>query len=474
MCNIIEADLCVIGAGSGGLSVAAGAAQMGASVVLIEKGKMGGDCLNYGCVPSKALLSAAHIMSEIKKGKELGINVEKVTVDYKKVWEHVHSVIQSIAPKDSVERFEGLGVKVIEGGAQFENEREVKVGKQIIRARRFVIATGSSPMVPPIPGLDKVSYHTNETIFDLKELPKDLLVIGGGPIGCELSQAFLRFGSKVCILSALPILDKDDPKLTQVIRVRLLEEGADIREEIRILNVAKGNAGYIIQIDDGGERKQIKGSHLLVAAGRTPNVNGLDLEKAGIEYTPQGIGVDKRLRTSNKRVFAIGDVVGPYQFTHFANYHAGVVLRNALFRLPATVNYDAIPWVTYTDPELAHVGLSEQQAKAKHADVRILEQSFEENDRAQAEREIDGRIKVLTTKRGRVLGATIVSRHAGELILPWCLMVSRKMKIGHMASLIAPYPTRGEISKIVAGSYFKPMLFSERTKWIVKMLNRLF
>ncbi len=472
MTDTTKTDICVIGAGSGGLSVAAGAAQMGAKVVLIEKHRMGGDCLNYGCVPSKALIAAAHAADRVRHAGRFGVNGHEPEIDFLRVRDHVHGVIAAIAPHDSVERFEGLGVEVIQGAARFTGPREVDVGGRRIRARRFVIATGSSPAAPPIPGLDQVPYLTNETVFDLDERPEHLIVIGGGPIGTELAQAHRRLGAQVTLLEGSTILKKDDREAVDVVRRRLGEDGIDVREGIKIRLVEPHHNGVAVLLGRNGEVESIEGTHLLVAAGRRPNTEGLDLEAASIRYSPKGIEVDKRLRTTNKKVFAIGDVAGAYQFTHMAGHHAGVVIRNALFHLPAKVSYDAVPWVTYVDPELAHVGLNEREARERFGDdIRVLRGSFADNDRAQAERETDGLIKIVVGRKGRVLGATIVGAHAGELILTWVLAVQEGLKIGSIANLIAPYPTLSEVSKRAAGSYYTPTLFSERTRKLVGALQ---
>ena len=472
MADTTKTDICVIGAGSGGLSVAAGAAQMGAKVVLIEKHKMGGDCLNTGCVPSKALIAAAHAADRVRHAGRFGVNGHEPEINFLRVRDHVHGVIAAIAPHDSVERFEDLGVDVIDGTARFTGPREVDVGGRRIRARRFVIATGSSPAAPPIPGLDQVPYLTNETVFDLDERPEHLIVIGGGPIGTELAQAHRRLGARVTLLERSTILKKDDREAVDVVRRRLGEDGIDVREGIKIWLVEPHHNGVAVLLGHNGEVERIEGTHLLVAAGRRPNTEGLDLEAAGIRYSPKGIEVDKRLRTTNRKVFAIGDVTGAYPFTHMAGHHAGVVIRNALFHLPAKVSYDAVPWVTYVDPELAHVGLGEGEARERFGDdIRVLRGSFAENDRAQAERETDGLIKIVVGRKGRVLGATIVGAHAGELILTWVLAVREGLKIGSIANLIAPYPTLSEVSKRAAGSYYTPTLFSERTRKLVGALQ---
>ncbi len=474
MVSAISADICVIGAGSAGLSVAAGAAQMGARTVLIEAARMGGDCLNTGCVPSKALLAAAKAAANIRHAGRFGVQAGEPQVDFAAVNRHVHDVIAQIAPHDSVERFTGLGCTVIQARARFVDERTLEAGEQRIRARRFVIATGSRAAVPPIPGLADVPFLTNENIFENKALPEHLIVIGGGPIGCEMAQAHRRLGARVSVLDLATILPKDDPDLAAVVRQALRRGGITIEEGARILKVERCDGGVAVVVADGDGEREIVGSHLLVAAGRRPNVEELGLEAAGVLYSPKGIEVDQRLRTSNRRIFAAGDVAGGYQFTHLAGYHAGIVLRNALFRLPAKVDVGALPWVTYTDPELAHVGLTEAQACTEgRDDVRVLTSTFAENDRARTERATEGLIKVVVSKRGQVLGASIVGPHAGELILPWVLAVGQRMKIATLAGVIAPYPTLSEISKRAAGSYYTPVLFGRRTRTLVRMLRWL-
>jgi len=468
----LNVDICVIGAGSGGLNVAAGASQMGASVVLVEKAKMGGDCLNTGCVPSKALLAAAHAAAAVRGGGQFGVNSGELSVDGGRVFEHVRDVIAAIEPNDSVERFEGLGVRVIQAAASFTGPRTLEAGGQQITARRFVVATGSSAFVPPIPGLDSVAYHTNETIFDCTSLPGHLIIVGGGPIGMEMAQAHRRLGTKVTVLELFSIMPKDDPELVDVLRRQLEDDGIDIREGVTISRIEKSNSGVSVVLGGDGVEVSVEGSHLLIAAGRRPSVDGLGLDEAGVRYSAKGIEVDGRLRTSNKKIFAIGDVAGGFQFTHVAGYHAGIVIKNALFRLPSKVDNRVVPWVTYTTPELAQVGMVEAEAKKTHGDIRVLRWPFHENDRAQAEALTDGLIKVITTPKGHVLGCGIVGPAAGELIHTWVLAMSQKIKIGAIAQMIAPYPTLGEVSKRAAGSFYTPSLFSERTRKIVKFLSR--
>jgi pyruvate/2-oxoglutarate dehydrogenase complex dihydrolipoamide dehydrogenase (E3) component len=471
MASTLTPDVCVVGAGSAGLVAAAGAAQLGLKVVLIERGLMGGDCLNYGCVPSKALIAAAKAAQAQRSGAAFGIAPVEPRVDFGKVMDHVTQVIAAIAPNDSVERFEGLGVHVLKEEARFVGRTELSAGPHRIKSRRIVLATGSRPTAPPIPGLGDVPYLTNETVFANRTLPDHLIVIGGGPIGLELAQAYRRLGARVTVLEAVDFLAKDDPELSAIVVARLRVEGVNLRAPVKIARVERSPAGMVVVLD-GGER--LNGSHLLVAAGRAPIIEGLDLETAGVTYAKHGITVDASLRTSNRNVWAIGDCNGLYAFTHMAGYEASLFIRGALFRAPAKLDASLVPWVTFTDPELAQVGLSEREARDKHsAAIKILRWKLAENDRAQTERETEGMVKAITDRRGRILGATIVAPHAGELIQPWCLAIAKRLKISALASFVPPYPTLGEASKRAAGSYFTETLFGPRTRGLVRFLARL-
>jgi pyruvate/2-oxoglutarate dehydrogenase complex dihydrolipoamide dehydrogenase (E3) component len=465
----IETDLLVIGAGSGGLSVAAGAAQMGADVTLVEGGEMGGDCLNYGCVPSKSLLAAAKVAHGQAQAASFGIADVAPTVDYAAAMGHVQEVIGRIAPHDSQERFEGLGVRVIRAWARFVSEREVEAGEARIRARRIVIATGSSPAVPPIPGLETVPYLTNETLWDLRARPGHLIVVGGGPIGMEMAQAHRRLGSDVTVLEGAQALGREDPEAAAVVLDRLRSEGVAIEEGVSAAEV-RGAAGDLEVLAADGRR--FPGTHLLIAVGRRANTDALNLDAAGIETTKTGVKVDARLRTTNARVFAIGDAAGGMQFTHLAAYHAGIVIRQALFGLPATARTDHIPRATYTDPELAQVGLTEAEARAAHGPkLEVARFDYSGNDRALAERRTEGFVKVMVVK-GRPVGATIVGHQAGEQIALWALMQAGGLKMKAVADMVAPYPTIAEVSKRAAGAYFSPRLFdSALVKRVVRAVQ---
>ena len=464
----IACDLCVIGAGSAGLSVAAAAAKFGERVVLIEKARMGGDCLNYGCVPSKALIAAARHAHSMASGGAFGIAPAKAQVDFAAVQDHVQEVIAAIAPHDSEERFEALGVRVIRAEGRFSDPETVVAAGEAIRARRFVIATGSSPAVPPIPRLEDVEYLTNETVFANRTAPQRLIVIGAGPIGLELAQAHRRLGSDVVVVEAMEPLGNEDPELVPVVLDALAREGVEVLSQSPVTRAARAGSGVEVTVERQGKSVALAGSHLLVATGRTPTIAGLGLEAAGIAYTKRGITVDAGLRTSNRRVYAIGDVTGGLQFTHVGSYHAGLVIRNALFGLPVRASNDHIPRVTFTDPELAHVGLTEAEARARGGPVSVLRAPFSGNDRARAERRSEGSIKVVTGRRGRVLGASIVGAGAGELILPWGLAISSRLPLKAMVDTVVAYPTLSEISRQAAIGHYAGLAESP---WVRRLIG---
>ena len=468
----LRTDLCIIGAGSGGLSLAAGAVQMGARVVLVEGGAMGGDCLNHGCVPSKALIAAAHHAHAMTDGGPFGVQPVIPEVNFAAAKDHVARTIAAIAPHDSQERFEGLGVHVIRDWARFVSPREVEAGGRRIRARRFVIATGSRPARPPISGLDQVPYLTNETLFGLRLRPFHLIVVGGGPIGLEMAQAHRRLGSRVTVIEAGRALAREEPELAAVVLARLRGEGVEIVEGVGVAAVAGTEGALNVTLTDG---RRLAGSHLLVAAGRRPALERLDLDAGRIAHGPSGVHVNARLRSlSNRRVYAVGDAAGQGQFTHLAGYHAGVVIRSALLALPSRVRRDHIPRATYTDPELAHVGLTEAEARAAHGDaVQVLIWPFADNDRAQALGRTEGLVKLIV-HRGRPLGVGIAGPQAGELIAPWAVMLANRLKLSAMAGTVLPYPTLSEAGKRAAGAYFSPKLFdSALVKRVVRLVQRL-
>jgi pyruvate/2-oxoglutarate dehydrogenase complex dihydrolipoamide dehydrogenase (E3) component len=464
-------DIAVIGAGSAGLSVAAAAAQFGEKVVLFEKGEMGGDCLNTGCVPSKAMLAAAKHAQAHRASAKFGIAVHEPAVDFVGVMAHVESVISAIAPHDSQARFESLGVHVVRAAAQFTGPQSLQANGQTYRARRIVIATGSRAGVPPISGIADVPFFTNETIFRNRELPRHLIVIGGGPIGMEMAQAHRRLGAQVTVLEAFQPLAKDDPELAAVVLQALAGEGIKVHAQAAILRISKTPNGICADLKDA---PAIEGSHLLVAAGRVANVEGLNLEAGHVAHTKRGITVDHALRsTTNRKVYAAGDVAGGLQFTHVAGYQAGLVIRNLLFRLPVKNRTDIIPWVTYTDPELAHVGLGEAEARLLHGDtVKVLTWPFKDNDRAQAEGKTSGMIKIVTGKRGVVLGASIVGPQAGDMIAMWALAVTQGTKISAIANMVLPYPTLAEAGKRAAVTYYAGLAQKPLIRTVVGLLKK--
>ncbi len=462
-------DIAVIGAGSGGLVVAAAAAQFGQRVVLFEKGEMGGDCLNHGCVPSKALLAAAKQAHAMRGGARFGIAPVEPQVDFAAVMAHVRGTIAAIAPHDSQERFETLGVTVVRAAARFRDARTVEAGTELFTARRFVVATGSRPAVPPVPGLASLAFMTNETLFANDTLPDHLLVLGAGAVGLEMAQAHRRLGSRVSVVEAGTPLGGSDPELRDVVLHQLSREGIEIIPSATVARAFAGEGGPALELADG---RILAGSHLLVAAGRRPAVEGLGLAAAGIAFTEKGITVDAGLRTTNRRVHAVGDVAGG-RFTHEAGYQAGLVIRNALFGLPVKATA-VIPRVTYTDPELAEAGLGEAEARSRYgARVRVLRWPFRDNDRAQAEGQTEGLMKVITGPSGRILGAGIVGPQAGELIQPWLLALAQGLRISAMTGPVLPYPTRGEAGRRAALNYFQDFASNRLVRGVIRLMSAL-
>ncbi len=467
----LEADICILGAGSGGLSVAAGAARMGARTVLIEADRMGGDCLHTGCVPSKSLIAAATTAATVREAGRFGVRTAGPEVDFAAVARHVREVIATIAPHDSEARFEGLGVTVIRAHGRFPAADRVTAGEREVRARRFVVATGSRPAVPPVAGLEDVDFLTSDTVFALTERPDHLLVLGAGPVGCELAQAFRRLGAEVALFDLGPILPGEDPELVAPLRRRLLAEGILLFEQVRVLRVEPGPA-LVVATEDGERR--IRGTHLLVATGRRPATEDLGLEEAGVRHGPEGIAVDRRMRTSNRRIYAVGDVVaGGPRFTHAAAYEAGIVLRNALLRLPIRARLGLVPRVVYTEPQIAAIGLTEAEAKARGERCEVVRVPFAENDRARTERAEEGLIKLVIGRRGRILGAGLVGSRVDDLLAPIAMALQQGGRASALAGLLLPYPTRSEIVKRAAGRYFEPLLFGGGMRRLVRFLSLL-
>ena len=467
-----EYDLCVIGGGSAGLVCAAGAATLGAKVVLIEKHRLGGDCLYTGCVPSKTLLHSAQLAQQMRHADRFGLPACQPETSLATVMARVSEVIKSIEPNDSPERFRALGVEVVFGRARFVGKQLLAVDGRNIRARRYVIATGSRPNIPPIPGLETVPYLTNETIFQQTEPVKHLIIIGGGPIGVELAQAFIRLGSAVTIITRdNHLLSKEDADLTEVVETQLKSEGVRFCFKAQVKEIRSANGGIQIEATAHGGETLVQGSHLLIAAGRISTTENLGLDNAGVKFDQRGITVDDRMRTSNRRIYACGDVVNRYQFTHMAEHMAGVVLRNALFHLPAKVERRVVPWCTFTDPELARVGLSETEARQRKIKHQVYRFPMQEIDRARADGVGQGLAKIVTDSKGRILGAALVGAHAGELIHEYVLALYKKMKLVELSGIIHIYPTLAQINRRVADQRLKEQLTPGRKKWLKRLLG---
>jgi pyruvate/2-oxoglutarate dehydrogenase complex dihydrolipoamide dehydrogenase (E3) component len=474
MSQAMTVDVCIIGAGAAGLVSASGAAQLGLKTVLIEANAMGGECLNSGCVPSKAILSAAHAARQAAGMPAMGIHTDgAVKVDFQAVMEHVRSAIRAIEPHDSQDRFEGLGATVIRDWARFTGPRTIVVGDQTIYFKKAVIATGSSPMVPPIDGIDEVDFLTNETLWSLAGLPEHLLIIGGGAIGCEMSQAFALLGAKVSLFEMGTVLGRVDPDAAQLVREQFASDGIDVHEKTSVTQLKKQPDGRIgLTYEKDGQRGDVVGTHLLVAAGRTVKTDHLDLEAAGVERSRRGITVDKRLRTSNKRIYAVGDCNGEYQLTHAAGHEAGQFIKSALFKIPTGITRAGMVHVTYTQPEVAQAGMTEAQAREAYSDeIEVLSAGYDHNDRAIAEGKTSGTAKLILSKKGQVLGASITGAHAGELIHLWSLAIAKGLKPRDLSSYIAPYPTFSEVNKALVGAYFQDRLFAPKTRYLVRFLN---
>lgn len=456
MRQALEPDLCIIGGGAAGLSIAAVASRLGAKIVLVEAARLGGECLYTGCVPSKALLAAA--------AQGLG---------FEAAYDSMRETIQRIAPQDSPERFTALGVEVIKADARFLDPRTVEAGGKTMRARRFVLATGSRPALPAIPGLVDGPYLTNETLFDRAPRPAHLIVLGGGPMGTELAQAYRRLGAAVTLVEALRLLPRDDAELAEIISQRLRHDGVQILEGAKATRVEWHEHGVALVLEGHGVPARLEGSHLLVAAGRRTHIDGLGLDAAGIATSEAGITVDARLRTTNRRVYAAGDAAGGHRLTHMASHHAGVIIKNALFHWPAKVDRRAVPWVTYTEPELMQVGLTEDAARTAGQRIEILRYPFAEIDRAAIDGAEEGMVKLIATPDGRLVGGGAVGKGASELALPLSLMIGQRLKLSALAGAIVPYPTRAEALARAAGRYYAPRLFSARTHRLVRLLARL-
>lgn len=468
-----EFDICVIGGGSAGLVVAAGGASLGAKVVLVEKDALGGDCLHYGCIPSKTLLYSAKVAHTIRHARRYGIDSAPPAASIKDVMQRVGDVIKTIEVHDSPERFRGMGVDVIFGAGRFVSTDTFRIDDRVISAKHFVIATGSRPSIPPIAGLDTVPFLTNVSVFSIEEPVPELVILGGGPIGIEMAQAFVRLGSKVTVIQRnTQILTKEDQDISKIVKQRLEDEGVEFQLGSTTQRIS-GSAGEIelTFAAKDGQQRSITGTHLLVATGRKANSEGLGLENAQVRTQNGRIMTDNRLRTTNRRIFACGDIVGPYLFTHMAEHHAGVVLRNALFRLPAKIEQRVIPWCTFTDPELARTGLSETEAQQIGIRHKVYTFPFRDIDRAQTEGETDGIAKIITDLKGRLLGAALVGPNAGELIHEYIIAIAKRMKASDLSGIIHIYPTLAQINRRVADARMKEGLTPGVRKWIKRIFR---
>jgi pyruvate/2-oxoglutarate dehydrogenase complex dihydrolipoamide dehydrogenase (E3) component len=469
----IAADICVIGAGTGGLGVASAAARLGRKVVLVEKAVMGGNALNAGCIPSKALIAAARSAELKRAGREFGVSPASVEVDAVRLREHIREIASEIAPRDSQARYDELGVTVLREPARFLDRKTVQVGDARIAAKRYVIATGSRPAIPELEGLDQVPYFTTATIFEKDFVPPHLIVLGGGSSGIELAQAHRRLGAEVTVIDNARLLARYDRELAQILFDRLTREGIVLREGAKLSRVERSSAGVRVEIARVQGHEVIEGSHLLVATGRTPNVEGLDLEKAGIRLDENGIKVDAGLRTSNYRVYAIGDAAGAPQFTHVAAWQAGLVVRNLLFKQHVHTSYDAVPTVLHSDPEIASVGLSPSDAKKRRLNFDVVTATLSDTDRGKSDRVGESLIQAVVGKKGHVHGVSIVATNAGELILPWLIVVSQQIPLSRLADLVVPYPTLGEHMKNLVASYYNSALINRHGPSLEGILARM-
>ena len=469
-------NLVVIGAGTAGLVTAAGAAGLGAKVALVERHLMGGDCLNVGCVPSKIIIRSSRAVFDVRDAKRFGVRVpEGLEVDFPAVMERMRRTRSRISDNDSARRYSNeLGVDIFIGEGVFDGPDRVEVGGKVLRFKRAAITTGARAFKPPIEGLAEAGFLTNETVFSLTERPERLAVIGAGPLGCELAQAFQRLGSAVTILEMGPqVLSREDRDAAGMVERALVEDGVELVLSCNIKRVEGSQEGKVIHLECGGETKRITVDEILMGAGRVPNVDGLNLERAGVRYDPRrGVEVDDRLRTSNPRIFAAGDICFPYKFTHTADATARIVIQNALFWGRKKASALNIPWCTFTDPEIAHVGMYEHDAVAKGIPVDTFTVPMDEVDRALTDGEENGMVRIHVRKgTDRILGATVVARHAGEMISEVSVAMQAKLGLGALSSVIHPYPTQAEAIRRAADAYNKTRL-TPRVKGIFDRILR--
>jgi pyruvate/2-oxoglutarate dehydrogenase complex dihydrolipoamide dehydrogenase (E3) component len=470
-------DIGIIGGGAGGLTVAAGAAQLGAKTLLVEKEPLlGGDCLHYGCVPSKTLIKTAHVYHLMKNARTFGLPAPEILpVDFQEVAKRIQSVIAAIQKHDSEERFCGMGVKVVFGEAAFQDEHAVQLEGNRVSAKNWVIATGSSPGIPPIEGLDQTPYMTNKEIFSLDRLPESMVILGAGPIAVEMAQAFCRLGTRIHVVQRSgQILSREDRDLADGAMELLKEEGVVFHLNTSVERTRDlGDERAVTIRNEKGETVDLRAERILVALGRTPDVEGLNLEDIGVKTNEKGVEVDNRMRTSQKHIYAVGDVTGAYQFTHAAGYEGGIVISNAIFHLPRKANYGFLPWCTYMDPELASIGMNEKRAREAGLEYRVWTEAFKDNDRSLAEGQTAGKIKMILDDKEKPLGVQILGPQAGELLNEWVGILNGKVKLSTLASAVHPYPTLGEINKRVAGTYFSPKIFSDKVRKGLKIFFNL-
>jgi pyruvate/2-oxoglutarate dehydrogenase complex dihydrolipoamide dehydrogenase (E3) component len=470
-------DIGILGGGAAGLTVASGAAQFGAKTLLIEKeNRLGGDCLHFGCVPSKTLIRTAHICHLMKQAEKYGLpRTDLKPVDFQAVAQRIQSVIGAIQEHDSKERFCKLGARVEFGNAKFADEHSVRLNGGMFSAKKWVIATGSSPFVPLIEGIDKTPYITNKELFSLKTLPQSMIAIGGGPISIEMAQAFNRLGTKVTVVElANQILGAEDKDMAEHLMNILISEGISFHLGALPLGTKDlGDEKEIFIKNAAGKTMSLKAETILVAVGRRANLQGLGLEDISVERDKKGLKIDARLRTNHKHIYVAGDTTGSYQFTHAAGYEGGIVLSNAILHLPRKADYTYLPWCTYTDPELASIGMNEKRAIEAGISYSVWTEEFRTNDRSLAEGEETGKIKLLLDANERPMGIQILGPHAGELISEWVAVMNGKVKLSTIASAVHPYPTLGEINKKVVGNFFSGKIFSEKVKWALKFFFTL-
>ena len=470
-------DIGVIGGGAAGLTITSGAAQLGAKTLLVEKEKkLGGDCLHFGCVPSKTLIKTANVYHMMKNAKQFGLpQVELPPVDFKQVSKRIKSVIDIIQKHDSEERFCSLGARVEFGEPKFSDEHTIHLNGKSYSAKNWVIATGSSPVTPPINGLDNTPFITNKEIFYLDHLPRSMIVLGGGPIGIEMAQAFCRLGTKVFVVNrGNQILGKEDRDMADEVMQIMRSEGVVFHLDASIEATKDlGSEKEVLITDNQGETVSLRAETILVALGRAANTGGMGLADIGLEIDQRGIKVDRRLRTNHKHIFAAGDVNGGFQFTHAAGYEGGIVVSNAIFHLPRKTDYTFLPWCTYTAPELASIGMNEKAAQAAGIDYTVWSENFKDNDRSLAEGDKTGKIKMILDEKEKPIGVQILGPHAGDLMGEWVAVLNGKVKLSTLASAVHPYPTTAEINKRVAGTFFSPKIFSDKIKKGLKFFFNL-